>query len=66
VKSGAIETRVPETAEPWVGKVRCPNGHDSSIRPRRPALMLWPAITTAQKRSGTSSASHAVFAMSHS
>jgi hypothetical protein len=40
VKSGTIETTVPATAEPELGEWRCPNGHDSSIPPRCPALMF--------------------------
>ena len=40
MKSGTIETTVPETAEPELGELRCPNGHDSAIPPRCPALMF--------------------------
>jgi hypothetical protein len=40
VKSGATDTTVPETAEPELGELRCPNGHDSAIPPRCPVLMF--------------------------
>ena len=40
VKSGAIETTVPETAEPELGEPRCPNGHDSATPPRSPSLIF--------------------------
>jgi hypothetical protein len=40
VKSGAVETTTPLTAEPELGEPRCPNGHDSRIPPRCPALMF--------------------------
>lgn len=38
MKSGTIETRVPATGDPEPGEWRCPNGHDSSLPPRLPAL----------------------------
>jgi hypothetical protein len=37
---GAIATVIPEIAEPELGEPRCPNGHDSAISPRCPALMF--------------------------
>jgi hypothetical protein len=40
MKSGAIETTVAETTEPVLGEPRCPNGHNSAIPPRCPALMF--------------------------
>ena len=40
MKSAAIETTIPATAEPELGECRCPNGHDSSIPPKLPALMF--------------------------
>jgi hypothetical protein len=40
VKSGTIATAVPATTEPELGEPRCPNGHDSAIPPRCPALMF--------------------------
>jgi hypothetical protein len=40
VKSGATEAKIPETADPERGEPRCPNGHDSAIPPRCPALMF--------------------------
>ena len=40
MNSGAIETTVPETAEPELGEPRCPNGHESATPPRCPALMF--------------------------
>jgi hypothetical protein len=40
VKSGTIATAIPATTEPELGEPRCPNGHDSAIPPRCPALMF--------------------------
>jgi hypothetical protein len=40
VKSGTIETTIHATTEPELGEPRCPNGHDSGIPPRCPALMF--------------------------
>jgi hypothetical protein len=40
VKSGAIETTFPATADPELGELRCPNGHDSSLPPRLPELIF--------------------------
>ena len=40
--TGTIEITVPGTAEPELGEPRCPNGHDSRIPPRCPALMFVP------------------------
>jgi hypothetical protein len=40
VNSGTVETTVPATADPERGELRCPNGHDSSIPPRCPALIF--------------------------
>jgi hypothetical protein len=33
-------TTAPLTADPELGKLRCPNGHHSAIPPRCPALMF--------------------------
>jgi hypothetical protein len=38
--SAAIETPIPATAEPELGEWRRPNGHDSAIPPKCPALMF--------------------------
>src|ERR1019366_5313977 len=38
--SAAIETPIPATAEPELGEWRCPNGHNSAIRPRLPEVMF--------------------------
>jgi hypothetical protein len=38
--TGIIEITVPDTANPELGEPRCPNGHDSTIPPRCPALMF--------------------------
>jgi hypothetical protein len=46
MKPGAIETTAPLIADPELGEVRCPNGHDSAI----------PVGITPRKRPGTSSA----------
>lgn len=40
MKSGTIETTAPLIAELEQGELRCPNGHDSAIPPRCPALMF--------------------------
>jgi hypothetical protein len=42
VKSGTIATPIPSTTDPELGEPRCPNGHDSAIPPRCPALMFVP------------------------
>jgi len=49
VKSGTIETTISATAEPELGERRCPNGHNSAIPPRCPALMLLRAAITLPK-----------------
>jgi hypothetical protein len=38
--AGTIATASPATTEPELGELRCPNGHNSSIPPRCPALMF--------------------------
>lgn len=40
MKSEAIATTVPATTDPELGEPRCPNGHDSAMPPRCPALMF--------------------------
>ena len=40
MNSGAIATAAPATTEPEPDEPRCPNGHDSAIPPRCPALMF--------------------------
>jgi hypothetical protein len=40
VKSGTIETTAPLIADPELGDLRCPNGHDSAIPPRCPVLIF--------------------------
>jgi hypothetical protein len=40
MKSGVIETVIPATAERELGEWRCPNGHDSAIPSRCPALIF--------------------------
>jgi hypothetical protein len=39
--SAVIETTVPATAAPELGEWRCPNGHDSAIPPKCPALTFF-------------------------
>ena len=40
MNSGAIATATPEAPDPELCEPRCPNGHDSSIPPKCPALMF--------------------------
>jgi hypothetical protein len=40
VKSRTIETTFPATTDPKLNEGRCPNGHDSSMLPRHPALLF--------------------------
>lgn len=40
MKARTIEATIPATTEPELGEWRCPNGHDSAIRPRLPELMF--------------------------
>ena len=40
MKPGTIETTIPATAEPELGEWRCPNGHNSALRPRLPEVMF--------------------------
>jgi hypothetical protein len=42
MKSGATETTILATTDPELGELRCPNGHDSSLAPRHPALIFVP------------------------
>jgi hypothetical protein len=39
-EAGTIARAIPATTEPEIGEPRCPNGHDSAIPPRCPALMF--------------------------
>jgi len=39
-KAGTITTAIPATTEPELAELRCPNGHDSSIPPKCPALLF--------------------------
>src|ERR1035438_8556409 len=39
-QAGTIATAIPATTDPELGELRCPNGYDSSIPPRCPALMF--------------------------
>ena len=39
-EAGTIATAIPATTDPELGEPRCPNGHDSAIPPRCPALMF--------------------------
>jgi hypothetical protein len=39
-EAGTIATAIPATTGPELGEPRCPNGHDSAIPPRCPALMF--------------------------
>ena len=39
-EAGTIPTAIPATTDPELGEPRCPNGHDSGIPPRCPALMF--------------------------
>jgi len=40
VKLRTIETTVPATVDPELGERRCPNGHNSALRPRLPEVMF--------------------------
>ena len=40
MKSETIETTIPATVDPELGERRCPNGHNSAIRPRLPEVMF--------------------------
>src|ERR1700674_3113135 len=39
-EAGTIATPIPSTTDPGLGEPRCPNGHDSAIPLRCPALMF--------------------------
>ena len=39
-ETGTIARPIPSTTDPELGDLRCPNGHDSVIPPRCPALMF--------------------------
>ena len=40
MKLRTIETTVPATVDPELGERRCPNGHNSALRPRLPEVMF--------------------------
>jgi hypothetical protein len=40
MKARTIEATIPAAAEPELGECRCPNGHNSAIRPTLPELMF--------------------------
>jgi hypothetical protein len=40
VNSGIMEKTISATADPELGEWRCPNGHNSAIRPRLPEVMF--------------------------
>jgi len=39
-EAGTIATAIPAATDPELGEPRCPNGHDSSVPPKCPALMF--------------------------
>ena len=40
MNSGIMEKTISAIADPELGELRCPNGHDSSLPPRLPELMF--------------------------
>ena len=56
MKLRTIETTVPATVDPELGERRCPNGHNSALRPRLPEVMFHACGHYRPTVSGTSSA----------